>query len=213
MTQETDTVTRTPWRLKAHNLESCNCNHGCGCQFGGFPDHGGCEAVVGYEVIEGHYGDVDLAGVQLVFAAKWPKAIHEGSGQGVLFIDESARPEQIEGLSNIFTGQDGGMPWEALAGTFDSFETPVLKPIEMTANGTHSSFRIPDILEVKLTPLKDPVTGEEKDVHIVYPNGGFLWNDGSIGTTETMQIDYGPLQYQYPGKFSDHAIADWTNQK
>jgi hypothetical protein len=82
----------TPWRLKVHNLEACNCSNGCGCQFNGFPDYGGCEAIVGYEVIEGHYGTVDLTGVRAVFGGKWPKAIHEGNGTGVLFIDVAAHP-------------------------------------------------------------------------------------------------------------------------
>ena len=214
MTQEaTDTATRTPYRIKVHNLESCNCNHGCGCQFGGFPDYGGCEAIIGYEIIEGNYGDVDLAGVRLVVGAKWPKAIHEGHGQAVMFVDETASPEQVEGVAMIFSGQAGGMPWEALATTLDSVEGPILKPIEMTINGTHSSFRIPGVLEVNMTPLIDPVSGEEKEVHIVYPKGGFLWDDGDICTTETMQIDYGNIKFQYPGKFSDHAIPEWTNQK
>lgn len=213
MTQAADTTKRVAYQIRLHNLECCNCNHGCGCQFGGFPDHGSCQAIIGYDVIEGHYGDVDLAGVQLVFGAKWPKAIHEGDGKGVLFISESARSEQIEGIWQIFSGQAGGMPWEALAGTFDTFEGPILKPIEMTADGIRSSFRIPGILDVKLTPLINPVSGEEQNVHIVYPEGGFLWNDGAICTTETMSIDHGDLKYQYPGKFSDHAVAEWTNQE
>jgi hypothetical protein len=214
MAQETsDKTTRTPYRFKAYNLESCNCNHGCGCQFAGFPDYGSCEAIIGYKVIEGYYGDVDLAGVKLVVAAKWPKAIHEGHGQAVMFVDESASPAQVEGLGKIFSGQEGGMPWEVLATTIDSFEGPVLKQIELTLDGTRSSFRIPGVLEVNMTPLINPVSGEEQEVHIVYPKGGFLWNDGNICTTETMQIDHGDLKFEYPTKFSDFAVVDWTNQQ
>ena len=207
-----ETTTKTTWRIKAYNLESCNCNHGCGCQFAGFPDYGGCEAIIGYKVIDGHYGDVDLEGAKFVVAAKWPKAIHEGNGSAVLFVDEAASPSQVEGLAKIITGQDGGMPWEALAATITSLEGPVIKPIELTVDGTKSSFRISEVLEVNLTPLINPITGEDQEVHIVYPKGGFLWNDGNICTTSAMQIDYGDLKYQYPGKFSDIAIVDWTNQ-
>lgn len=204
-------TTATSWRIKAHNLESCNCNHGCGCQFGGFPDHGGCEAIIGYKVIEGHYGEVDLTGAQFVLAAKWPNAIHEGNGHGALFIDESASPAQVEGLAKILSGQEGGMPVEALAGTFESFEGPILKPMEFTIDGNRSSFRIQDILNVSMTPLLDPISGEEKDVHIVNPSGGFMWDDGSVCTTETMQIDGGGLSFGYPGKFSVLATVDWPN--
>ena len=97
-----------PYSIKVHNLETCNCNHGCGCQFKGYPDHGNCQALLGYEVIEGHYGDTDLTGTQVVIGVKWPKAIHEGHGQAVMLIDESATPEQVQGLAMIFSGQAGG---------------------------------------------------------------------------------------------------------
>ena len=214
MAQETaDKTTRTPYRIKVHNMETCNCNHRCGCQFGGFPDNANCEAVIGYEVIEGHYGDVDLAGVRLVVAAKWPGAIHDGHGQAVMFVDETASPGQVEGMAMIFSGQAGGMPGEAFAATFDSVEGPILKPIEMRADGRRSSFRIPDTLEVNMTPLKDPVSGKEKEIHIVYPKGGFEWNDGNVCTAETMRIDYGDFKFQHPGKFAAYATPEWTNQK
>jgi hypothetical protein len=208
-----ETAAKPRWRLKVHNLETCSCNHGCGCQFGGFPDKGFCDAIIGYEVIEGHYGDVDLAGVRTVYVGTWPKAIHEGHGRALLFVDESARPEQVEGLTKIFSGQAGGMPWEGFAATVDTFDGPILKPIEMRVDGHRSSFRVPGLIDVTMTPLKDAVSGEEKEVHIVYPKGGFVWNDGSIGTTTTMSINHGDVHFQYPGWFAAYAVAEWTNQK
>jgi hypothetical protein len=207
-----ETATRTPWHLKVHNLETCNCSNGCGCQFNGFPDYGHCEAIIGFEVIEGHYGDVDLAGVRWVFAGKWPQAIHEGNGKGVLFIDASARPQQVEGLATILSGQAGGMPWEALATTLVEVQGPILETIEMTVNGRKSTFRIPGIVDVNMTSMINPVTGAESHVHVVYPDGGFVWNDGDVGTTETMQIHYGDFNFQYPGKWAVYAVAEWSNQ-
>jgi hypothetical protein len=207
-----ETTTQTPWRLKVHNLETCNCSNGCGCQFNGFPDYGGCEAIVGYEVIEGHYGDVDLAGVRWVFGGKWPNAIHEGKGKGVLFVDASARPEQVEGLAKILSGQEGGMPWEALGATLDEIDGPILTPIEMTVDGRRSHFRIADIVDVNMTPLINPVSGEESEVNVVYPSGGFIWNNGDVCTTGTMRIAHGDLNFQYPGKWAAYALAEWTNQ-
>jgi hypothetical protein len=207
-----EATTRMPWRLKAHNMEACNCSNGCGCQFNGFPDYGKCEAIVGYEVIEGHYGEVNLAGVRTVFAGKWQKAIHEGNGKGVLFIDASARPEQVQSLATISAGQAGGMPWEALGATLAEVEGPILQPIEMTINGRKSSFRVPGIIDVNMTSLINPVTGTESEVHVVYPKGGFIWNDGDVGTTATMHINHGDFNFQYPGKWAAYAVAEWSNQ-
>lgn len=201
-----------PYRIKVHNLETCNCNHGCGCQFGGFPDHGPCEALLGYDVIEGHYGDVDLAGARVVIAVKWPGAIHDGGGEAAVFVDESITDEQEQGLAMIFSGQAGGMPWEAIGGTIASLQGPLRRPIEMNVDGPKSSFSIAGVLDANMSPLKDPVSGDEKDVHIVYPSGGFIWDDGRIGTTQDMRVDFGGIQFDHRGMFAAYATPEWTNQ-
>lgn len=201
-----------PYSIKVHSMEACNCNHGCNCQFGGYPDSGDCQALLGYEVIEGHYGATDLTGARLAIGVKWPKAIHEGGGSAVLFIDESASPEQVNGLAMIFSGQAGGMPWEALGGTLESVAGPIVTRIEMNVDGSRSSFRIPGVLEANLTPLMDAMSGKEKNVHIVFPDGGLMWNDGRIGTTATMKIGHENVSFEHPGRFAAYATPVWTNK-
>jgi hypothetical protein len=85
----------------------------------------------------------------------------------------------VEAFTTILSGQAGGMPWEALACTIERFEGPILKPIDMTIAGQRAHIRVPGAVELETTPLRDVVTGEEKEVHIVYPKGGFFWNDGN----------------------------------
>ena len=130
-----------------------------------------------------------------------------------MFIDESASEQQVQGLATILTGQAGGMPWEILATTISSLDGPVLKPIKMDVNGTNSGFSIDGILEAKLVPLKNPVTGEENEAHIVFPNGGLIWNDGDTATTSTMKVDYGAVKFDHSGMSGIFAPVDWTNQK
>lgn len=211
-TASTETPARTAYRIRADQIEACNCSVGCGCQFEGFPDYGPCEFIIAYKIDEGRFGDVDLEGVRAVVVGKYPKAIHEGNGHVAVFIDESARPEQVEALATVFSGQVGGMPWEALAGTISKLEGPILKPIEMTLEGRRSRLRVPGALEMNLTPLINPVTGEEKEVHIVYPQGGFFWDDGDVATTETMRVDFGDIQFDHQNHYASKAVANWTNQ-
>lgn len=209
----TETAEKIAYRVKAESVEACNCQHGCNCQFAGFPNEGKCEFIIGYDVKDGRFGDVSLNGVRLVVAAKYPKAIHEGNGHVVLFIDDKATQQQADALVSILSGKMGGMPWEALGGTITRFEGPIRKPVEITVAGERSSVRVAGAIELSLTPLKDPITGKDKEVHIVYPKGGFFWNDAAIATTETMRATHGDLRLEWPNRYASTAEVNWTNQK
>ena len=102
--------------------------------------------------------------------------------------------------------------WEALAGTIEKFEGPIRKSIEMRMNGTRSELRVPGAVELRLTPLRDAVSGQPKEVHIVYPKGGFFWNDGDMATTETMRAEHGSFQLEWPNRYAASAEVNWTNQ-
>ncbi len=203
---------RTTYRVRAQSVEACSCAHGCNCQFGGTPNEGICEFVIGYEVQEGRFGDVDLGGVRAVVAAKYPGAIHEGHGHVVLFVDERASPEQVDAFTTILSGQLGGMPWEALAGTIERFEGPIARPIDLAVDGQRAHVRIPGAIELETTPLRNPVTGEEKEVHITYPKGGFFWNDGNVVTTRTMRVEHESLRMEWPSKYASTAEVHWSNE-
>src|SRR5690606_38461380 len=83
-TMATETAT-TLWSLKGTGYEFCNCDFGCGCNFGGFPNSkdGSCRALVGMDIKEGSCGGVDLSGLKCSAIVAWPKAIHEGNGKCV----------------------------------------------------------------------------------------------------------------------------------
>jgi hypothetical protein len=147
-----------------------------------------------------------------VAGCKYPGAIHEGNGSAVLFVDEGAPQEQVDGIVGVMSGRHGGMPWEALAGTLTSFTGPIRAPIEMEVAGRRSSYRVPGLVEVRMSSLKDVVSGQEKEVHIVYPRGGFFWNDGDIATTDAMRITHDAMRFEHPGRYAAYAIANWTNQ-
>ncbi len=203
---------KTSYRIKADSIEACNCQHGCNCQFQGFPNDGKCEMILGFAVKDGRVGNVSLNGVRAVVAGKYPNAIHEGNGHVVLFIDEKATDEQANAFASVLSGQLGGMPWEALAGTITRFEGPIRKPIEIAIDGLRSFARVPGAIELQLTPIRDAVSGEPKEVHIVYPKGGFFWNEANIATTETMRAQHGDFRLEWPGKYAAAAEVNWTNE-
>ena len=204
--------TRPTYRVRAQSVEACNCAHGCNCYLGGTPNEGICEFIIGYDILEGRLGDVDLRGVRAVVAAKYPNAIHEGHGHVVLFVDQGASPEQVTALVTILSGQAGGMPWEAIAATIEQFEGPFLRPIEIEADGQRGHVSVAGAVELETRPIRNPLAGDQEiEVHMVYPKGGILWNDGNIVTTATMRVTHDSLRLEWPGKFAVLAEVTWTN--
>jgi hypothetical protein len=89
----------------------------------------------------------------------------------------------------------------------------IRKPVELELAGERSRLRVPGAIEAILTPIKDAVTGDKKQVHIVYPKRGFLWNDGAIATTEVLRVTHGDASFECPNRFAAAAEINWTNQK
>ena len=94
------------WAVQATEFANCNCDYGCGCQFNALPDKGFCEAVAGYQITQGHFGDVPLDGLRAAAVWHWPGAVHEGNGSMQLIIDERADANQRDALVKILSGQE-----------------------------------------------------------------------------------------------------------
>lgn len=175
------TATATRWAMKGRGYEFCNCDFGCGCNFGGFPnsDDGSCRALVGLHIRQGKAGDVDLSGVKCAAVVAWPKAIHEGNGKCVFVVDPATTDKQVEMLGQIFTGKLGGMPWELLGPTFEVVGLQKVK-ITIEGQGRKSRFRAEGVGEGRGDTFKNPVSGEEHLANIDLPDG-FIWKKGECG--------------------------------
>src|SRR2546430_16767481 len=129
------------WSFEADYIQACNCDYGCPCEFSAPPTKGFCEGMGAWRINRGAYGDVNLAGLALGFAARWPKAIHEGNGTACMFIDEKANSSQRDALLSIASGQAGGLPFEILATTFSTILDPQFVPFQFSLNGLQNSFK------------------------------------------------------------------------
>jgi len=199
---------KTPWRIHADYMESCNCDFGCPCNFSGFPSNGRCETLVGYHIRDGYYGEVKLDGLDFIQTASWPRAIHEGNGTGGAYITERATPEQRTALVEIVYGRAGGSgSFAVFATTFRQVLDPCFVRIDMTVDGKRSRFAVPGILEVHLTPHIDPVSGKEQDVELRLPNG-FIWQAAQGVKTAAMRILTPHLNFDYSGKNGYYSIVE-----
>ena len=204
------TATTTQWKLKGTGYEFCNCDFGCGCNFGGFPNSkdGSCRALVGMVIEQGSCGDVDLSGVKCAAVVAWPKAIHEGNGKCVFVVEPSATDAQIEQMAQIFTGKLGGLPWELLGPTFEVVGLEKAK-ITIQGSGPKSTFTVEGIAEGRGDTFKNPVTGEDHFANVDLPDG-FIWKKGACGQG-TFQAKSGELSI---GADKSNWILynfDWSN--
>lgn len=197
------------WQMRAKYYEACNCELGCPCNMSGFPSHGKCEGSVAFEVIEGQREGVDLAGLKVAAAVKWPGAIHEGNGNMVVFIDGTE--DQRDAIIPILMAQDPGLPWEILATTVSEIHGPFFETIEIDDNGTDSHVRVGAKFDVQMASFKDPVSGEPHEAHLVLPTG-FIFTDGLIGTTSVNRIDADGVSYNHPGKNAFYSEVVWSSE-
>lgn len=208
----TDMASRTQYRLVGTGYEFCNCQPGCTCNFSGFPTSadGSCKAFVGNVIASGRCGDVDLSGVTAVAAIDWPKAIHDGGGRAVFIVNPETTEQQVGALSQIYTGQLGGMPWEILGGTFHVVGL-VKAPISITGDALDITMTIEGVGTADGHYFANPVTGERHEAHIVLPDG-FIWTKGECGVGSfTMKAEGVALTFtdsnwiRYEFDWSNHA--------
>lgn len=206
----TEAAPTTRWSLSGVGYEYCNCNPGCTCNFSGFPSSsdGSCKALVANVIREGRCGDVDLAGVTAVAILDWPHAIHDGNGRAVFVVPPETTDEQINALSQIYTGALGGMPWEILGTTFEVAGL-VKAPIQISDAGIDSGLEIEGVGKAQGRAMQNPVTGEPHEAHITLPDG-FIWTDGNCGvgsfsaSAEGLALDFTDTNWI-------HYRFDWTN--
>jgi hypothetical protein len=193
--------TATKWFLEADYLQACNCDYGCPCEFSAPPTPGFCHGVGVWRIEKGNYDNLSLDGLGLGFAAKWPKAIHEGNGTVCLFVDEKASQEQRDALLQIGSGAAGGLPFEILATTFSTLLEPRFVPFEFKLDGLQSSARLGgDKLRIALEPIKNPVTRNPEQVAVNHGTG-FIFKTAECASAREGLVALGnEMSFSYPDK-------------
>lgn len=197
------------WNITAKYYEACNCELGCPCNMSGFPSHGFCEGAIAFEITSGERDGVDLTGVKVAEAVKWPGAIHEGNGVAAVWVDAS--PEQIEALVPILTAEDPGLPFEILAATVTEIKGPFTETVEIKDNDTDSSVKVGDVFDLQLQTFIDPVSGEPHEAHMVLPTG-FIFTDAKICTTSINKVSVDGFGFDHTGKNGYYSEVKWSSE-
>jgi hypothetical protein len=195
------------WQVSGTVLVGCNCDYGCPCNFNAPPTTGDCEGNWTWHIEKGTYDDVDLDGLTLAVFADWPGAIHEGGGKAVVYYDESADDKQAEALQSLARGGEGG-PWGIFINTYELLDV-LPAPFEVEVNGERSRYKIGDIAELQMEPIKNPVSGAEVRAAVVLPTG-LVFNEGWCAASTVFRVD-GPVSYDHSGKQAEVAEFSYAS--
>lgn len=177
------------WSIQGKEFGTCNCSYACPCQFNALPTRGFCEAAVGFQIDQGHFGEVKLDGLRAATLYAWPGPVHLGNGTMQLIIDDRADPRQRDALVKIMSGQETdemATMWWVFSAMCSTQHEPLFKPIKLDidVDGRRGHLVVSGVLESTGEPIRNPVTGAEHRVRIDLPNG-FEYRLAEIGSGRT----------------------------
>jgi hypothetical protein len=191
------------WTLQGTLMIACNCDYGCPCNVNGRPTTGKCEGGWTWHIETGRYGDTSLDGLNLSVFADWPGAIHEGGGRAVSFVDERADGAQREALATLGGGEAGG-PWAIFINTYE-LAGPEPAPYQVEIADGRSHYLIGSGTELRIEPIRNPVTGDEVHPRLLLPEG-LLVRDLGLFASSVFRVD--GLGYDHSGRYA--AVGEFS---
>ena len=207
---EEDSMAYKEWRIRGLSLTNCNCDWGCPCQFNALPTHGDCRATIAMRIDEGNFGDVRLDGTKFAVMVAWPEAIHLGRGEQFIVIDDGADEAQRDALVRILRGEEtepGATIFNVFAATYDKHHEPAFLPIEFEADmeSRTGRIRVEGVIDTKVEPIRNPITGDEHRARVVLP-GGFEYREAEYASGDT-RAD-GPIALDWSKRHAHVAALD-----
>ena len=178
------------WILKSEAYDNCNCAINCGCQFNLPSTYGYCQSVYVATVVEGHFNDTPLAGLNWAALYRWPGEIAEGNGRRQIIIDERADEAQRVALETIISGE-ACAPLSNAYAVFGSLCTEFCEtlflPIELEADFENltATVHIADVVKSSAKPAINEFSGEPFHIALARRKGSFEFTYAELGLGTT----------------------------
>jgi len=164
------------WYIEGVQFGHCNCAYGCPCQFEAEPTYDDC---IGFEVVRidnGHFGDVDLSGLNVAMLTGTEEPVHEGISNLQVVIDELADSQQRKSLEQILHGkqtEEAATHWWVYCMLADIIHPTLYKAIKfkMDIEARTAEVIIPGVLESTGSPIIAAHSGKEHRIAIRITKG------------------------------------------
>jgi hypothetical protein len=191
------------WMIRTKQIGTCSCDYGCPCEFNAPPTRLPCEGVMAMEITEGYFGKVRLDGLRVAGAYRWPGPMLEGNGTWWSVIDKRADKDQVDALFTILGGkeQDPTTGFAIYGSTIANEPDPVFADIEfeLDLKARRGRFSVKNVLEADVSPIKNPVTGEDHYIAI-RPHRGFEFREAEMASGNYWSK--GELDQKHAGRFA-----------
>lgn len=195
------------WLFKSETYDNCNCDVNCGCQFNLPSTHGYCQTAFVGNLVEWHFNETSLAGLNWATLYKWPGEIKDGNGKRLIVIDERADEPQRAALELILSGEAGeplSNMFSVFASTCSEFCRTLYLPIALDADLEQrtATVEIPGVLKSSGRPIINEFNGEPFHIALARPSGSFEFTYAEIGlgvtsVTGEMEMSYGESWAHY----------------
>ena len=99
------------WKINGELALNCNCDLFCPCVVSlgaAKPTHGYCQAWMAVRIDEGHWGSVNLKGINVAALLDIPGRMGEGGWSVGLYVDDKASEAQTHAIEMIMSGSAKG---------------------------------------------------------------------------------------------------------
>jgi hypothetical protein len=147
---------RYVYNLQGTLLEACSCKVLCPCWIGEDPDQGTCDTFLSYHFDRGEINGVDVSGLSMVLIAKVPgNVLVPKSWKVIVLIDDRATDEQVQALTDAYTGKLGG-PLADLAQFTGEIVGLERVPITHKVKGGSGVLKAGDYVTAAMEPYRGP---------------------------------------------------------
>jgi len=151
---------------------------------------------------------VALQGLTFAWFAHSPGPLHLGNLTSLYCVDERATPAQRQAIEELLTTNPTVMPFSIFKALTSTMLGIRYVPFVLDLKGTQSRVKVGDIVDLQLTPMKNPVTGEEEPATLLKPKG-FTSHQQELCATATFWLTSEGLSFDHSGRYGEFSAFEY----
>lgn len=196
------------WSIKGELILNCNCTVFCPCvvSLGKHPPtEGTCMAWAGVRIDEGHYGNENLAGLNVGLMLDIPGNMGRGNWKAAAFIDERASEAAYGALLNIFSGEAKGTT--GLFGVLVSeFLGAERVPVVFETEGKKRRLTVGRKIQGEV----EPIAGNDPEADVVITNTGYWMGPNiTVASANRGRVRAHGRVWDFDGRSAEICQIDW----